>query len=795
MNYGHFDDDAREYVITRPDTPRPWSNYIGSAVFGGLITNNAAGYTFYRSAAQGRLSRYSFNAATADLKGRTIYLRDADNGDYWTHAWLPIAKPLQDYKTTCRHGTGYTTIESTYADITSKVTTFVPQDQLFETWHVTVTNGGETARKLQLYGFVEPQTNWNALDDHTNLQYTQYIIKTDFVDGMVDIGSNVNMPVDPDNFTNKDQKRHTFFGLAGAKPDGFDGDLAKFQGPYGNQSRPQAVIQGGCTGSKASGDMGCAALQLNVTLQPGESRSFSIVYGVGHASTEGQAAAARVDTAEKVEAELGKVKQYWHGRLDTLSAQTPDAGFNSMLKTWAPFNNLMTFYWSRAASLVYAGERDGLGYRDTLQDIVGSVALITEASRQRLELMITGQFSTGGAKPIVQPFHHKPGHETPPTHYRSDDTLWLFNAVPAYVKETGDLGFYNKVLPYADSGEATVLGHMRRALEFSLQRSGAHGLPCGLDADWNDCLRLGEKGESVFVAMQLRYGLRDYIQIAERLEEAEEVAWAKEQLARLDHDLETHAWDGSWYLRAFRYDGLKFGSESCEEGKVFMNPQTWAVLSGAATGERAQTIMQSMHEHLSTDYGIMLCTPPYVTTDPEVCLARMFNPGMKENGGVFNHTQGWAVMAAAELGMGDRAWEYLSHVLPSSYNDKAEVREVEPYVVCQSTHSRFSPRYGTGRVSWLSGSAVWNYVAMSYAILGFKPDYDGLRLDPCLPKSWPGYTATRRFRGATYKVEVKNPSGISKGIKSLTVDGNLVEGNLIPLAEPGTEVKVVATMG
>ncbi|MBC8040604.1 MAG: N,N'-diacetylchitobiose phosphorylase, partial [Opitutaceae bacterium] len=547
MHYGHFDDANREYVITRPDTPRPWANYLGSAQFGGVITNNAAGYTFYRSAAQGRLSRYRFNAAPADLCGRYVYLRDVSSGDFWSNSWMPVGKPLDQFASTCRHGTGYTIIRSTYAGITSEVAYFAPPDELFETWKITVTNDGPAPRQVQVFPFVEPQCNWHALDDATNLQYTQYIATTSLRDGIIDIASNVNMPTDPARFTNKDQKRHTFFALAGIAANGHDADLAAFHGPYGNYARPQAVASGRCTGSTASGDMGCAAYQIDLDLAPGESRSFAIVFGVGEAATAGRRAAGLMDAPAKIDAAFAAVKAHWHSRLDTLSARTPDAGLNSMLQTWAPFNSLMTFYWSRAASLVYAGERDGLGFRDTLQDIVGAASLVTDEARERLELMLTGQFSTGGAKPVVQPFHHRPGHEVPPTHYRSDDCLWFFNAVPALVKETGDLAFYQKTLPYADTGEATVLGHLRRALEFNLERSGAHRLPCGLDADWNDCLRLGEKGESVFVAMQLRYGLREYMDIAARLALPAEAAWARGQLAALDAALETHAWDGEWY--------------------------------------------------------------------------------------------------------------------------------------------------------------------------------------------------------------------------------------------------------
>ncbi len=793
MRYGRFDEANREYVIERADTPRPWSNYIGDSEFGGVITNNATGYSFYKSAAQGRLTRFRFNDLPSSNPGRFLYLRDAENGSFWTNSWQPTAVEQESYE--CRHGSGYTNITSSHAGIESSVTYFVPLGEKYEVWKVVVRNNSDKPRSLNLIPFVEPQTNWSASDDTINLQYTQYIVKTTYLDNAIDIGSNVNMPTDLDHFENKDQKRHTFFALSGANVDAYDGDLESFMGSYGTYAQPQALLAGGCTNSTASGDMPCAALQTNVTLQPGEETSFAVLFGVGEAAVAAVAARTAMNSVEKMDAALAGVKEHWHSRMNRLHAETPDENFNAMLNMWAPFNNLMTFYWSRTASLVYAGERDGLGFRDTVQDIVGSSMLVIEESRERLELMLTGQYSHGGAKPVVKPFAHNPGAEEFPDHYRSDDCMWFFNAVPAYVKETGNFDFYKKVLPYADAGEGSIFQHLRRAIEFNIERSGAHNLPCGLAADWNDCIRLGEKGETVFVAFQLRYAMNEYIDIAKRLGEEEEAAWATAALATLDADLNTHAWDGEWYLRAYRYDGLKFGSHENEEGKIFMNPQSWSVLSGHATGDRATQVMDSMHEHLSTDYGIMVSTPPYVKTDPQICLGRLMNPGMKENGGVFNHTQGWAIMAAAKLGMNDRAWEYLSHCMPASYNDKAEVRQVEPYVVCQSTHSRFSPRFGAGRLSWLSGSAVWNYVAMATSILGIQAEYEGLRIDPCIPSEWSGFTVTRQFRDKVFNITVRNDKGAGKGVTQLRINNQEVSGNLISADLFQDENTVEVTLG
>ena len=796
MQYGFFDDARREYVITRPDTPKPWANYLGSAEFGGVITNHGAGYTFYRSAAQGRLTRFLFNAPPAHLPGRYVYLHDGETGDYWALGWMPVPKPLDEFRYECRHGTGYTIIRSEYRGISAEATWFIPLRATCEVWCLRFCNTDSVRRTVAIFPYVEPQCNWSADDDTRNLQYNQYIAQTKRVGTFIDIGSNVNMPEDPEHFTNKDQKRHTFFGLVGIKPDGFDADREAFLGTWGTYARPFAVAERGATsGATAYGDMPAAAFEIRRTLAPGESLEFAVLFGVGQAETAGVQAAQQLSDTARREAALEAVRQHWHSRMQALEAHTPDAEFNSMVNTWSPYNNLMTFYWSRSASLVYTGERDGLGYRDTVQDLVGTAALIPDETRERLELMLTGQYSNGGCKPVVQPFNHHPGAEAMPDGFRSDDGLWLFNAVPTYVKETGDLSFYRKVLPFADRGEASVLGHLRRAMEFNLERRGAHGLPCGLQADWNDCLRLGERGESVFVAMQLRFALREYIDICQRLGEEQEAQWARERLEEVDNAIAEHAWDGEWYLAAFRYDGTKIGSSENDEGSIYMYSQAWAVLSGHATGERASRAMEAMHQHLFTEYGIMLCTPPYVHTEPHVCVARLFNPGCKENASIFNHTQGWAVLASAALGWGERAYQYSRAVLPARFNTIAEVRQVEPYVVCQSTHSVHSPRFGAGRISWLSGSAVWNYVAMTTGILGIRAEYDGLRVDPCVPRNWRSFRIQRRFRGALYHIHVENPEGVEHGVKEVWYNGQRLESNLLPIAAPGSEVSVTVRMG
>jgi N,N'-diacetylchitobiose phosphorylase len=476
--------------------------------------------------------------------------------------------------------------------------------------------------------------------------------------------------------------------------------------------------------------------------------------------------------------------------------QTPDEELNHTVNVWGLYNCLVTFSWSRAASLVYNGERDGLGFRDSVQDAMGVVSAVPEETRQRLELMLTGQVSTGGAMPIVKPFEHRPGHEKAPAseEYRSDDCLWFFNAVPAYVNETGDLDFYSKVLPYADRGEASVLGHLRRALEFNLERTGNHGLPCGLAADWNDCLKLGYHGESLFVAFQLRLGLTVYAEVAGRLGKADESAWALAERAKLDVSIQSCSWDGGWFIWAIGEDGTVYGTQKAAEGRVYLNTQLWAVLSDAASPGQAAQCMQAVHEHLATPHGLMLCAPPFVKTPIDVMRAVVFNPGIKENAGIFNHTQGWGVMAECLLGNGDRAYEYFRASMPAAYNSRAELRQSEPYVQAQTTYSTFSPRPGNTRTSWLTGAAAWSYFSTTQYLLGLRPELDGLRIDPCIPSAWEGFSAQRRFRSCLYSIKVHNPGHVCRGVVRMLVDGKEIPGNLVPIKD-GKETKVEIWLG
>jgi cellobiose phosphorylase len=797
MQFGYFDDNAKEYVIERPDTPRSWANYLGSTEYGAIITNNAGGYSFFTSAAQGRMTRLRFDDVPLDQPGRYIYLRDKQSGDFWSNAWQPVGKPLDQYKTTCRHGTAYTIINSQYSKIETETTYFVPLGKHFECWLLKVTNKDAVKRTLSLFTFVEYPGTWHCFNDFLNLQYSHGITRMDFVDGMIDYGSSVYALPNGESILQSDQNRHSFLAFLGGPVAGFDTDRDVFVGPYNGYRNPRIVERGQCSGSLAYSDDGCGTIQIDIDLEPGQSRELVVLMGIGRAAVEGKKTVQQFGDIAKVKTEFQKVRQYWHDRIQGMTVHTPDAAFNSMMNMWSPFNCLTTYSWSRMASLIYSGERDGLGYRDTVQDFMGVMHLIPQEAVKRLELMITGQCSTGGAMPIVMAFTHKPGKEKLPKEdeYRSDDCLWLFNAIPAYVKETGDTGFYTKVLPFADKGKATVLAHLRKAIEFNLKHTGKHGLPSGLSADWNDCLRLGTKGESIFVSLQLRYALKTYIEICGMFKKTAEVKWAQKQLASFDKKLDRFGWDGKWYVRAYKESGEKIGSRENKQGSIYLNPQSWGVISGHADAGKAEEAMSQVHKQLSTDYGLMLCAPPYENIRCEEIRSILFNKGSKENGGIFCHTQGWAIMAETLLGHGDRAFEYFRNYMPAAQNDKAEIRGIEPYVYSQYTHSTYSKRYGASRVPWLTGAASWAYYAATQYILGIQPDYDGLRIDPCVPASWKEFSSIRRFRGKLLDIQVRNPDGVQKGVKSILLNGREIQGCFIPFSKMKKTNAVEVVMG
>ena len=817
MQYGHFDDEAREYVITRPDTPRSWSNYLGSRLYGGIITQGAGGYSFYKSGGTGRVLRFRFNGVPQDEPGRFIYLRDDADGDFWSASWQPVGKPLRgrdgdtvtaDGKPTqasaVRHGLGYSIFESEYRGIRSEATFLIPKDQAFEYWSVKVTNTSDAPRTISLFSYAELANEWNYRQDLENLQYSQYVVVAKYSDGMI---------------SRKNSTRTAFselwFGQAGAPVESFDTDRDVFLGSYRTPSAPIAVEQGRCSGSETVGDNSCSSLHSVLELAPGETRHVIFMLGMGSPDSPwddrdgivhrpGREIIAEFGTPERVGAELAAIREEWRDFLSPLQVATPDGELNSMINVWHAYQTHMTFNWSRGVSLIEAGDRDGLGYRDTVQDMLAVTHAIPDAVRERLSMILTGQTAEGGALPLVKPLTHSPGHEPTPSieKYRSDDPLWLPITVANFVYETGDVAYLDLELPYADHGSATVFGHLRQAIQFSLDHLGANGLVQGLQADWNDCIQFGTTGESMFSTFLMANGCRIVAELAEQTGRHEDAAWARGVLESLQPVLEG-AWDGDWYIRGISATGAKLGSDSLDEGKIYLEPNVWAAISQTVPEERAIGAMDSVQTRLATEHGVALCAPAHTKEVPGVGLSLLVFPvGHKENGGIFCHANSWTIVAEGILGRGDRAYDYYRSYLPARYNDSADVHQVEPYVYCQFTHGPESPRFGQARNPWLTGTASWSYIGVTQYILGLRPELDGLRIDPCLPEGWGGFQVTRQFRGKSLTINVVNPLGVATGVQSVMIGKREVDlagddrrGALVPVGELADDDVLTVTMG
>lgn len=807
MKFGYFDNENKEYVITRPDTPKPWVNYLGTVEYGAIITNNAGGYSFVKSGANGRLIRDRFNALVGTLPGRYIYLRDMDNGDYWSASWMPVKKDLSKYESICRHGIAYTIISSKYDGIETETKYYVPLNEHYEVWAIKVKNNSGKKRKISLFNYVELTNESNENQDLVNLQYTLFISRTYYKDNLMiqtlnenaqNIGENIKL--DP-GLGGKRENRFT--AVVGAKVVSYDGEREKFIGGYRTYSDPIAVEKGECSNSLNYGGNSCNAMQVLIELNDGEEKEIIYLFGRGN-EFFARKIMKKYENPKQVYIELDELKKYWHSKLENLKVKTPSEEFDTMVNIWNAYQCFITFFWSRAASLFYIGLRNGLGFRDTVQDIQGIMHLDSKSAGERLRYMLSGQVSNGAGLPLVL-FDHKPNTGqsldnpdyvkiTGYTEYRCDDALWLFPTVQQYIKETGELGFLNEVIPYSDKGEDSVYEHLRKALLFSLERLGKHGLVLGLDADWNDCLRLGEEGESIFASLQLYLGLKIFKEFAEKLGRMEDAKWAENEAQKLNNNLRKYAWENDRFVRAFNGNEV-IGSKKNKEASMWLNPQSWAVLSGAVSEVEAKTILDNVEKNLNTPYGAMICYPPFISYGFPVARMILFLPGLKENCAIFSQTQGWLIRAETMIGNGNRAFMYYQENNPAAMNDKAEIRMSEPYVHCQFTDGKDSPFHGRANVHWLTGTASTVQVAAVEGILGIQPDYDGLKIDPCVPSSWKEFKIERNFRGRKLNIIVKNPEGIEKGVKFIVINGKEIKGNFIPLTEMKDVNEVIVTMG
>lgn len=799
MRFGYFDDEKREYVIDRPDTPAPWANYLGSPDYGALISNQAGGYSFAKSGANGRILRYVFNQF--DQPGRYIYIRDNDTKDYWSASWQPVGKELPEYKSECRHGTGYTKMTADYSGIHSQVTYYVPYGQEYEVWALRVTNSTKAVKNLCITGYAEFTNNRNYEQDQVNLQYSQFITRTQFHENRIvqQVHGNLDKVEEGKDVDDKIMTER-FFGLVGEKVASYCGDKEKFLGRYHGYANPVGVEKGDLGGALSYNENGCGALAANLRLEPGETRHLAFVLGMQYDAQAERILKRYEDPAQICEKELLELTAYWHEKLSHFQVKTPSWEFNTMINTWNAYNCFMTFIWSRAASFIYCGLRNGYGYRDTVQDIQGIIHLEPEMAAEKIRFMLSAQVHHGGGLPLVK-FTHRPGYEDTPEDesyvketghpaYRADDALWLFPTIYKYVAETGNMDFMDERIPYADQGEDSVYGHLKQAVDFSMNHLGVHGMPAGLYADWNDCLRLGKDGESTFVAFQLYYAMTILREFAQYRKDTEYVDYLDRVQKKLGADIQSLCWNEDRFIRGFTEKGDIIGKRTDQEANLWLNPQSWGVISGLADSRQANLALDTVYEKLNTEYGAMLMTPPYHKYAFDGALAVIYNAGTKENAGIFSQSQGWLILAEAYCGHGDRAFQYFMENAPAAQNERAEIRRLEPYCYGQFTEGTDSPHFGRSHVHWLTGTASTVMTGCVEGILGMRPDFGGLKLAPAVPSDWESLEIDKDFRGKHLHIVVNNPNHLESGCKRLTVNGTVLESNYVPEAmmQENTEI-------
>jgi len=814
MKYGFFDDKNREYVIARPDTPLPWINYLGCQGYFGIISATAGGYSYYRDARLRRITRGRYNNVPLDFGGRYIYLRDNKNKEFWSPSWMPTRGDLEDYS--CRHGMGYSTISSKYRGITASTRYFVPLDENLEIWQLTLTNDRPEAVELSAFSSVE-FCLWDANDDSTNFQ-------RNFSIGQVEIDDEVIY-----HKTEYRERRNHFAWFACSEPlAGFDTQREAFLGPWRGWDKPAAVERGESSNSVAHGWSPIGSHHVRLTLKPGETRQIIFVLGYhenpvsekfdppGSQTVNKKTAKsviAKYRGRANVDAAFERLRSYWDGLLGVCQVKTPDIHTDRMVNVWNAYQCMATFNMSRSASTFESGIGRGLGFRDSNQDLLGFVHMVPERARERILDLAATQLPSGGAYHQYQPLTKKGNNDVGGNF--NDDPHWLIVGVAAYLKETGDWSILDEPVAFdgAPGTEQPLYEHLRRSFRYTLERLGPHGLPLIGRADWNDCLNLncfseepgqsfqtttskdGKVAESVFIAGLFVLAAKELAAIAARRGLKDEAKTCLDEAARMDQTVRKHGWDGEWFLRAYDDFGHKIGSKECEEGKIFIETQGFCVLAGIGLEDGlAKKALDSVREHLATPHGIVLQQPAYSRYYVEYGEISSYPPGYKENAGIFCHNNPWVIIAETMAGNGDAAHDYYSRINPSSRERISEVHRCEPYVYAQMIAGRDAPTHGEAKNSWLTGTAAWNYYAITQWILGIRPEYDGLRVAPVLPESWPGFSATRTFRGITYRITVTR-MGAGNAV-SLKVDGMPVQGTVIPPPKDGKkEVQVEAILG
>jgi N,N'-diacetylchitobiose phosphorylase len=798
MHYGRFDDENREYVIERPDIPVSWTNYIGVQDLCVVLSHNAGGYSFYKSAEHHRITRFRQNGVPLDRPGHYVYVRDDDTGEYWSISWQPVGRDLSRAKYEVRHGLSYSRFSCETEGIRAEQLVFIPVEDDVELWDVRVKNISDSVRHLSVFSYVEFSFHHIEIDNQ-NLQMSLYASGTNYQDGIIEY----DFYYEPWTF---------HYMAASFTPDSFDCVRDSFLGNYHTESDPQAVINGHCSGSSELGGNSCGALHNRLTLKPGGEKRLIFMLGVGPRSV-GRVIKEKYSNFDEVDAAFAGLKDYWQNKLDVFQCKTPNPGLNTMVNTWNLYQAETCVVWSRFASFIEVGGRSGLGYRDTSQDVMSVPHTNPEKVRQRLLELLHGQVSQGYGLHLFDPDVFKlkedqlPGVKLPTVvplpdpadiihglaDTCSDDALWIVVSVCEYVKETGDIAFFDVVVPFADNDEATIYEHLKRSLDFSTEQVGATGICKGLRADWNDCLNLGG-GESAMVSFLHHWALINFIEAASFLGRDSDEKKYTQIAKKVRETCEEVLWDGEWYIRGITRKGIKIGSKDNEEGKIFLESNSWAVISEAAAPERARSCMDAVERYLSSPFGIHLLWPAYSRPDDDIGYVTRVYKGIKENASIFSHPNPWAVVAECKLGRGDRAMKYYDAILPYNQNDLIEIRQAEPYSYCQFIIGRDHSAFGRARHPWLTGRAGWIYHAVTHWILGIRPGYAGLTIDPCIPANWHEFELTRRWRGATFEITIKNPLGVQKGVRSIRMNGFTVE-NPIPPQPEGSINQIVVQLG
>jgi len=798
MRYGYFDDANREYVIERPDVPVSWTNYIGVKDMCTVLSHNAGGYSFYKTAEHGRITRFRQNGIPLDRPGHYVYIRDDETGEFWTISWQPTGKDLSKAKYECRHGLSYSKFSCDYQGIQSSQLIFIPLEDDVELWDVMLRNQSGKPRQVSVFSYVEFSYHHIEIDNQ-NLQMSLYASGSSCVDGVIEY----DFFYEPWTF---------HYMTASFEPDSYDCLRDSFIGDYRTETDPQAVTRGKCSGSSELGGNHCGALHKILTLESGQATRLIFMLGVGDRRV-GQAIREKYSDPTNVDRSFSDLKGYWQAKLVKFQCKTPHAGLDSMVNTWTLYQAETCVVWSRFASFVEVGGRTGLGYRDTSQDVMAVPHTNPARVKQRMEELFNVQVQQGYGLHLFDPEVFKPqsarlpGVKLPtvvPTPSPadiihglkdtcSDDALWIIASVCEYVKETGDLAFFEQVIPFADGGAATVYEHLKRSLDFSGGQIGKTGICLGLRADWNDCLNLGG-GESAMVSFLHHWALVNFIEAASFLGRSEDVKKYTAMAEKVRQACEENLWDGEWYLRGFTKKGLKIGSRENQEGRIFLESNTLAVVSEAASPGRGRQCMDSVDKYLFSKYGIHLLWPSFSKPDDDIGYVTRVYKGIKENGAIFSHPNPWAIVAECKLGRGERAMKFYNSTLPYNQNDMIEIRQSEPYSYCQFVMGRDHTAHGRARHPWLTGSAGWAYHAATHWILGIRPGFAGLTIDPCIPADWKEFEVTRQWRGATYQIRVNNPGGVQKGVKSTSLNGKSIEGP-VPLQKAGTVNSVVVEMG